>query len=63
MYLFAGILFAVCILFFIIHFFRRRKIICKVRCMDPCKKRRLLNDLAKPFGFAYDADCDIITSR
>ncbi len=63
MYLFAGILFAVCIFFFIIHFFRRRKIICKVRCMDPCKKRRLLNDLAKPFGFAYDADCDIITSR
>lgn len=63
MYLFAGILFAVCVLFFILHFFRRRKIICKVRCMDPCKKQHLLNDLAEPFGFSYDSDWGIITSR
>ena len=63
MYLSAGILFAVCVLFFIFHFFRRRKIICKVRCMDPCKKQRLLNELAGPFGFSYDPDCGVMTSR
>ena len=63
MYLFAGILFAVCVFFFIFHFFRRRKITCKIRCMDPCQKQNLLNELAEPFGFSYHPDCDIITSR
>lgn len=51
MYLSAGILFAVCVLFFIFHFFRRRKIICKVRCMDPCKSSACSMNLPDPLDF------------
>lgn len=63
MYILIGVLFAVCILFFIIHFFRRKCIIRKIYCMDCCEKLHLLNDLAEPFGFFYLTDEDVITSR
>lgn len=63
MYIRIGILFAICILFFIINFYRRKYIIRKIRCMDFCKKLCLLNDLAAPFGFSYVPEQDIMTSR
>ena len=63
MYLLIGILFAICILFFIINIFRRKCIIRKIRCMDSCEKLYLLNDLAAPFGFSYVPEQDIMTSR
>lgn len=63
MYLFLGIIFGLCILFFIINFYRRTCIIKKICCMDYCKKLNLLNTLAKPFGFYYLPNQDIITSR
>ena len=31
--------------------FRRKKIICKIKCMDKCQKCSLLEELAEPFGF------------
>lgn len=63
MYLFIGILFACCILFFIIHFYRRKCIITKICCMNHCEKLDLLNRLAEPFGFCYLPAQDIMTSR
>lgn len=32
---------------------RRKKIICRVRCMDNCEKCSLLKELAKPFGYMF----------
>ena len=32
---------------------RKRKIICRIRCMDKCQKCSLLNELAEPFGYYY----------
>lgn len=63
MYFFIGILFALCVLFFIINYWRRKRIICKICRMDTCQKICLLNELAAPFGFAYLPAQDIITSR
>lgn len=62
MYLLFGILFALCILFFIIYFYRRTFIIRKICCMSDCEKLNLLNDLIEPFGFCYLPDQDMITS-
>ena len=39
-----------CILFF---YFRKKKIICRVNCMDKCQKCSLLNERALPFGYKY----------
>lgn len=63
MYLLTGVLFVICFLFILIYFYRRKRIICKVRCMEFCDKLQLLNDLAKPLGFCYIPKQDIMTSR
>lgn len=63
MYILIGILFAICILFFVINFFRRKCIIRKICSMDFCEKLCLLNKLAEPFGFCYLPFQDIMTSR
>lgn len=63
MYLFIGILFALCILFFILHFYRKQSIIKKICCMNHCEKLDLLNKLADPFGFCYLPAQDIMTSK
>lgn len=63
MYLFIGILFAMCILFFLIYFYRKQSIMKKICCMSHCEKMELLNDLAKPFGFCYLPVHNIMTSR
>lgn len=62
MYVFLGIIFALCILFFIIGFVRRKCIIKKIRHMDCCQKLCLLNDIARPFGFYYMLNKDTMTS-
>lgn len=63
MYILFGFFIAVCILFFIINFWRRKRIICKIRCMDFCEKLCLLNNLAEPFGFSYLPVQDVITTE
>lgn len=41
---------------------RRKKIICRIRCMDQCKKCSLLNELAAPFGYAWHCCCGFFSS-
>lgn len=63
MYILIGFFLAICILFFIINFFRRKHIIRKLCHMGFCEKLILLNDLLGGFGFCYLPDPDIIVSR
>lgn len=63
MYLFIGILFVLCVFFFVINHCRKKRIIRKICCMEVCEKIRLLNELAEPFGFLYIPPEDIMTSR
>ena len=63
MYILIGALFSICLLFVIIHFYRRKCIIRKICHMEFCDKLELLNDLAAPFGFCYCPAQDIMTSR
>ncbi len=62
MYLFSGILFTLCLLFVLLSRFRKRRIIRRIRRMDYCEKACLLNRLLRPFGFAYYAQQDSVTS-
>lgn len=62
MYFCFGILFLLCFFFFLLQMHRRRCIIRRVRCMDPCEKLCLLNDLLSSFGFSYHPAQDIVTS-
>lgn len=62
MYIGISLFFVICILFYFIHFFRRKCIIRKIRCMDFCQKLCLLNNLVEPFGFSYVPEEDIMTS-
>ena len=58
--LFILLLFA---LFWVIFFhFRRKKIICRICCMDKCQKCSLLNELAEPFGYTYHCQCGFFSS-
>lgn len=41
---------------------RRKKIICRIRCMDQCKKCSLLNELAAPLGYAWHCCCGFFSS-
>lgn len=63
MYFCFGIFFLLCFFFFLLQIHRRRCIIRRICCMDPCEKLCLLNDLLSPFGFSYQPAQDIITSR
>ena len=62
MYLLFGLFFAIFLLFFILFYFRRHKIICKIRSMDRYRKITLLNELLEPYGFTYLATQDVISS-
>lgn len=63
MYFFFGIFLIVCILFFFLGLHRRKCIIKRVCMMDTSKKVSLLNELMEPFGFQYQEQQDIVTSR
>lgn len=63
MYLFFGILFLVLLFFFCVNYWRRKKIIKKVRCMCMKEKCHILDELIAPFGYAYLPEQDIFTSR
>lgn len=63
MYLIISIFFGLCILLFIILFYRRKAAICKICCMNCCEKLELFDRLAEPFGYTYLPDQDIMTSR
>lgn len=42
--------------------FRRKKIICRIQCMDKCRKCSLLEELAEPFGYVYHCCCGFFSS-
>lgn len=63
MYICLSVLLVVCFLFLLINVYRRKRVICRVRCMELCDKLQLFHDLAKPFGFRYCLEKDIMTSR
>ncbi len=62
MYFVLGIFLVICVVFFCVQFYRRKRIICKVRQMDKCEKACFLNKLLVPFGFCYEPKQDIITT-
>lgn len=62
MYVFIGIFFAICLLFYIIGFWRRRRIRKKVCRMNFVEKCCRLNELIEPFGFVYLPRDDIFSS-
>lgn len=62
MYLLSGLLLLICAALFLLNHRRKKRILQKLRRMDTCDKIRLLNELAKPFGFSYDCHEDIMTS-
>ena len=50
-------------LFWVLFFrFRRKKIICRIKCMDKCRKCSLLNELAEPLGYTYNCQCGFFSS-
>ena len=51
MYLLFGLFLLLCILFLLLNFWKRRRIICKICAMDSCEKARLLNEILEPFGY------------
>lgn len=63
MYIAIGVLLVFCCLFMLINFYRRKRMICRVCCMELCDKLKLFNELAEPFGFYYCLEKDIMTSR
>lgn len=63
MYLLFGTLFPALLFFCCLNYWRRKKIICKVRSMCMEEKCSLLNDIIAPFGYSYLPAQDIFTSR
>lgn len=62
MYLLFGIIFALCVIFYITSYCRKRQIIRKICRMDFPEKCCLLNELIRPFGFEYLPEQDIFTT-
>lgn len=63
MYDFFFIFLIILILFFILNYCRKKKIICRISNMPPAEKCALLNRLAEPFGFCYDPGQDVFSTR
>ena len=62
MYLLFGIFLLLCLFFVLFGFWKRRRVIRRVRAMDPCRKACLLSEILEPFGYRYLADQDAVTS-
>ena len=62
MYVTLFILFLIALVCMLFCHFRRKKIICRIRCMDKCQKCSLLEELAAPFGYVYHCCCGFFSS-
>lgn len=62
MYVTLFILFLIALVCMLFCHYRRKKIICKIKCMDKCQKCSLLEELAAPFGYAYHCCCGFFSS-
>lgn len=63
MYYLLGILVVILCILAIIHFWKKRKCLCRLCCMSACEKYRLLNDLVEPLGYEYELEWDVFSSR
>ncbi len=63
MYLSFAIIFFILLILFFLGYGHRARIIRKIRCMPASEKCSLLNDIIRPFGYAYIPKWDIFTSR
>ncbi len=61
-YLFGILLLFICF-FSLLHCWRKRKILCKLACMTECEKYDLLNTIVEPFGYLYNPEWDVFSSR
>lgn len=62
MYFLLSFLFLIALFCMIFLHCRRKKIICRIRCMDKCQKCTLLDELALPFGYTYRCRCGFFSS-
>ncbi len=63
MYDFFFIIFIILIVFLILNYCRKRRIICRIFHMCQSEKCDFLNQLAEPFGFCYDPGQDVFSTR
>lgn len=63
MYVFIPLFVCLLILCLVLFHFRKKKVLHKLCCLTPCEKYRMLNELTEPFGYWYDSDQDIFSSR
>ena len=61
-YLFGIIIIFLC-LFALFHFWRKRKILCRLCCMSACDKFQLLDSLTAPLGYCYVPEWDVFSTR
>ena len=50
MYLLLVILLLIALFGSIFFWWRKRRIFCRIQCMDPCQKCCKVNEIVKPFG-------------
>lgn len=63
MYVFFFIFFLILFFFFCIYYWKRKKIMKKIRSLCTEEKCQLLNELIKPFGYAYLPSQDLFSSQ
>lgn len=63
MYYIVGILIVLFCVLALLHCWRKRRILRKLACMNPCEKYQLLNSLVEPFGYVYLPEWDLFSSR
>lgn len=46
----------------VLSFIRRKRLICRIKCMDKCQKCSQIQELAIPFGYDYHCQCGFFSS-
>lgn len=62
MYFFLIILLLVALICSVFFHFRKKKIVCKIQCMDKCQKCCKVEELVKPFGYCFHEECGFFSS-
>ena len=62
MYFFLIILLLVALICSVFFHFRKKKIICKIQCMDKCQKCCKVEELVKLFGYCFHEECGFFSS-
>ena len=62
MYFFLIILLLVALVCSVFFHFRKKKIVCRIQCMDKCQKCCKVEELVKPFGYCFHDECGFFSS-